>query len=169
MSDNYRKAPMLTAIGDKFNNQGTYKAKTNEGYKFYQLPIPLLSYIFSIIPGKNGNIIKLLVFLLGSSSGFGISEKLVEYRTGLNHQAYCAARKWLIENDSTSTFFQYDKERKLIIIDYKALWKAVEDFEAGFSEEDEGNQAANQASQSYDFLMLEMNQGKTRAKYSWEE
>ena len=127
MSDNnYRIAPQLHFKGDKFNYQGVFNAKEKKGFRFYQLPIPLLSFIFSSISGKNGNIIKLLVFLIGSGEGLGISESLVLNRTGLSHQAYCSARKWLIEN---CQFFIYDKEHKLIVIDFNELWREVDNYE----------------------------------------
>ena len=87
------------------------------------MPIDLISYLYSIIPGKHGNVIKLITFLIGSGENLGISERLVEERTGLSHQAYCAARKWLISNEPTNDFFIHDKENHEILINYDKLWK----------------------------------------------
>jgi len=115
-------APTLCWNGDKFNFQGTYDKKTEKGYLFYQIPIKALSFLYRAVQGKNGNVIKLITFLVGSGKGLGVSEKLIEERLGLSHTAYCNARKWLIENEPTKRYFIYDKKYKTITIDYCKLW-----------------------------------------------
>lgn len=122
-------APVLYWKGDKFNFQGTYNKKKDTGYLFYQIPIKALSFLFGKVSGKNGNVIKLITFLLGSGKGLGISEKLVMERLGLSHTAYCNARKWLVENEFTSKYFTYDKKNYSFIINYQQLWLDCQDEE----------------------------------------
>ncbi len=123
MNQTLNKAPVITWIGDKFNHQGTYNQAQKTGYRFYQMPIKLLSYIYQVLPGKNGNIIKVVTFLLGSGEGLGVSEALIEERTGLSHQAYCAARKWLLTNEPTKYYFKHDKKAHTLIVNYYLMWE----------------------------------------------
>lgn len=126
---NTRTAPVIKWHGDKFNHQGTYDSKKEKGYRFYQMPIKLMSYLYSIIPGKHGNVIKLITFLIGSGESLGVSERLVEERTGLSHQAYCAARKWLLNNYPTNTYVFNDKKNHIILLDYDLMWQDQREYE----------------------------------------
>lgn len=76
---NYRKAP-------QFYHNGTKVL----GERFYQLPQQLMDIIFHKFDGKNGNVLKLLMVLIGTKGdgSFGISENWIKERTGIDKQNY---------------------------------------------------------------------------------
>lgn len=80
-----KQAPKL-----KFN-------KTKPRGNCYILPQETMDYIFDTIEGKNGNAIKLIIVLLGTKEGFGISTSWICQRTGMQKTAYYRARDYLAE------------------------------------------------------------------------
>lgn len=65
----------------------------------YIITNSLIETIFNEISGKNGNTLKLILFLLGNN-GYGkfrISERTVVNATGMNQKSYRRARQDLID------------------------------------------------------------------------
>lgn len=85
---NYKQAPKL------YHNKSHFYDKN-----FYQLPQDLMDCVFQQLDGKCGNQIKLMVVLLGTlgNGSFGVSEKWICDRTGMNQPCYNRARKALVE------------------------------------------------------------------------
>jgi len=84
---NFRRAPKL------------YHTGTKEPKDFYKLPQRLMDCVFNDLNGKQGNQIKLITVLLGTKGdgGFGVSEKWICARTGMDQPNYVRARKALIQ------------------------------------------------------------------------
>lgn len=125
-------APKLEWYGDKWNNKGTYDPdKRLNGYYFYQLPVPIIDYIFSTLDGKNGTLLKIMVVLMGTDRGFGISEKWICDRIGIKSRdsakSYYRARNELHKMG----WIEYDSEKHKIYICYDFLWQEA------FAAEDE--------------------------------
>ena len=115
---NTRKAPRLVFNGDKLNHK-------KDEY-FYQIPIRLFTYLMSKIDGNNGNAIKLLCVLIGSSNGFNISEQMIMKRTGMSQSAYIRARKHLVDLGIINHI--NEKGNHAIMINFDNLWKEAIDF-----------------------------------------
>ena len=118
MENNTRSAPKLIFNGKKLPNEREY---------WYQIPIKLSNYLMNTISGNNGNAIKLLWVLLGSSEGFNISESMILKRTGMNQSAYIRARKYLCELGIIEHI--NEKGHHAIIINFGNLWKAANNYE----------------------------------------
>lgn len=82
---------------------------------FYALNQDIMDIIFNKLSGKEGNQIKLMSVLIGTKSGFGISESWILERTGMSHASYIRARQALIEKGWLSL------ENKNIIINYSNI------------------------------------------------
>lgn len=82
-----KQAPKL-----KFN-------KKKSGGNCYLLPQKDIDKVFSLIDGKNGNAIKLMIVLLGTKEGFAPSTKWICDRTGMKKTAYYRARDYLVEQN----------------------------------------------------------------------
>ncbi len=85
---NTKQAPVLVHEGDKM-----------DGKQFYIIDQRVIEVIFNKLSGKNGNALKLILFLLGNSGtgNFRVSEKIVEKQTGMNDKSYRRARDELEE------------------------------------------------------------------------
>lgn len=105
---NFRKAPILATKGNKFIDE--------ENQQYYKIPQDIADIVFKEI-GTNGAQLRIMMLLIGTREGFGISEAWVLERTGLGHSSYDRARKALI----TLGWLQ-SKEGKLIV-DYDAIRK----------------------------------------------
>lgn len=132
-------APRIEWDGDKFDNH-----KPGEtGYGFTQIPNPLLAYVMRQIPGKCGNRLKLMVFLMGCGEGFEIHEKTVLQRTGMSQSAYSEARKWL----DAQGFISYKPGSKnpKIKVNYALLWSLLreEELESYIEQQEEAAGAQN--------------------------
>lgn len=122
-----RKAPLNAAPTlhwnyDKWNNKGTYSKDRKAGYYFYQLPVPIMDYINETLDGKNGLLLKIMMVLIGTDEGFGISEKWICDRIGLNGRE--KARSYYKARDDLHNmrWIYYDKEEKTITLNYDLLW-----------------------------------------------
>lgn len=121
-------APILNWYGDKWNNQGTYdKDKRPGGFYFYQLPMPVMDYIFSVLDGKNGLMIKIMMVLIGTDKGYKISEKWICDRIGVDSsdrnktRTYRKAR----ENLCKMGWLEHDNEKHTLTICYDFIWQEV--------------------------------------------
>ena len=85
---NTKQAPVLIHEGD-----------LQDGKQFYIIEQGLIETIFNELSGKNGNALKLILFLIGNSGtgNFRVSEKIVEKQTGMNSKSYRRARDELEE------------------------------------------------------------------------
>jgi len=93
-----KSAPKLAFIGDKWNYKGTYKKDTNpNGYYFGQQPSIIRKYVMNTLDGKQGNLIKLMWYLLSTDEGFGLAQATVTSETGIPKQKYYQARDKLID------------------------------------------------------------------------
>lgn len=54
-----------------------------------------MTVIYTELNGRCGNMIKLMSFLIGSGTGFGISEKIIQERCGMSQSHYIEAREAL--------------------------------------------------------------------------
>lgn len=84
---NYKRAPQI------YHNAG--KGNGN----FYKLPQNIMDIVLTQLDGKNGNAIKLMIVLLGTSGdgSFRASEKWIEKKTGMKKQNYHRAKNALAE------------------------------------------------------------------------
>lgn len=120
-------APRLEEKGDKWNHIGPYDKDGKIGCYYYQLPMPLIDYIFSSLSGKAGLLIKIMTVLIGTAKGFRVSEKWICDRIGIdssnrnNMTAYRRARKTLCEMN----WLILDKENHKIYVNYDFLWEQV--------------------------------------------
>lgn len=128
MSNNTKglPAPTLKWFGDKWNFKGSYdKDKRPSGYYFYQLPMPIMDYIFNTLDGKNGLMIKIMIVLLGTDKNFKVSEKWICDRIGVpsgdknKTRSYRNAR----ENLCKMGWIEHDTEKHTLSICYDFLWQ----------------------------------------------
>lgn len=117
-----KNAPKLVFVGDKWNNKGTYNENTNpNGYFFGQQPSIIRKYIMNHLDGRQGNLIKLMWFLLSTGEGFGLAQTTIIEETGIPKQKYYAARDALI-NMGWLIYEEKDSQGYLAI-DYNFIWK----------------------------------------------
>lgn len=85
---NTKQAPVLIHEGDKMDAK-----------QYFIYDQRLITTIFNKLNGKNGNALKLMLFLLGNSGtgNFRVSEKIVEKQTGMNSKSYRRTRDELEE------------------------------------------------------------------------
>ena len=104
---NTRQAPILIHEGAIMNSP-----------QFYLIDQSLIESIFRQLSGKNGNALKLILFLLGNSGSgsFRVSEKKVEDATGMSKKSYQRARAELIEMG----WLRHEKG-KLIVLVHKII------------------------------------------------
>lgn len=119
-------APKLSWHGDKWNNKGTYEADTRpKGYYFYQLPMPIMDYIYETLNGKYGLLTRIMEVLIGTDEGFNISEKWICQRIGIDTKnrnsmaAYRRARKKLCNMG----WLELDTENHHLYVCYDFLWQ----------------------------------------------
>lgn len=124
--ENYSKAPKLVHKGDK---NGSCKNITI-------IPNDLLEIIFNKLSGKQGNVIKLIIYLIGTvgDGSFSITEKHVCNATGMLKSAYIEARKTLkdlnwIELRSGKIYLNFDiiRGKKPYIKDFPRSFREIHD------------------------------------------
>lgn len=115
-------APILKWNGDKWNNKGSYNKDNKQGYYFYQLPIPIMTYICETLDGKNGLMLKIMIVLIGTDEGFGLSEKFICEKIGID--GHDKARSYYRARDELNNmnWIWYDKKDKTITLNYDFLW-----------------------------------------------
>lgn len=115
-----KSAPKLAFIGDKWNNKGTYKDSNPDGYYFGQQPSLIRKYVMNELDGKQGNLIKLMWYLLSTDEGFGLAQATVTAETGIPKQKYYQARDklidmgWLLHEEKDGQYY--------VAINYDYLW-----------------------------------------------
>lgn len=123
---NYNQAPVLIHKGDK---NGNCKNIT-------MIPNDLLQIIFNKLSGKQGNVIKLIIYLIGTAGdgSFSISEKQVCNVTGMLKSTYIEARKTLkdlnwIELKNGKIYLNFDiiRGKKPYIKDIPRSFKEIHD------------------------------------------
>lgn len=99
------KAPILAHNGNK---------KREEIELYYQIPQALADAIFSVL-GNSSAQLRIMLVLIGTKPGFGISQKWILKRTGLKEKSYIEARKalvargWLTHTEYDSIIVNIDK------------------------------------------------------------
>lgn len=115
-----KEAPKLVFVGDKWNNKNTYDKKENpDGYLFGQRANVLRKYIYNQLDGAQGNLIKLIMYLIDTAEGFRLAEKTVLEETGLSHPKYIQARAVLIE---IGWLIKDETQPDSLGINYDFLW-----------------------------------------------
>lgn len=121
-------APILKWHGDKWNYAGSYDKDTHpNGKYFYQLPIPLMKYIWGNLNGKNGLKCRIMEILIGTREGFGISEKWICDTIGIDSTSknamasYRKARKELCELG----WLEYNSNTHELFVCFDFLWEQV--------------------------------------------
>lgn len=113
---NYRQAPKLIHVGNK----------TSSNKNVLIIPQDIAIIICSTLSGKNGNALKLLMFLIGTigDGSFKISESWIMKTTGMMKTSYINARKTLcdlgwveLEKGSIKLNFNEIRKRKASTID----------------------------------------------------
>lgn len=106
---NRKQAPKLVFNGEKFNN--------TKG--FYQIPQEAADIIFKKF-ARQPAFIRLMLVLIGTEPGFGLSEQWVVDRTGLNHSSYSNTRDALVEMGWLTC------ENGQIIVNYDKIYERIE-------------------------------------------
>lgn len=101
---NLQQAPKLYHNGAKNNKQ------------FYQIPQDLADVIFQKL-GNSSAQLRIMMVLIGTKEGFGISDKWICERTGLQHASYITARKALVKRGWIT-----HEASKGITINYSAIY-----------------------------------------------
>lgn len=84
---NFIQAPKLEHDGEKFNNNNS----------FYEIPQELADIVFNDTRlARSPAMLKIMLVLVGTKPGFGLSESWVCERTGLAHSSYSTARAALV-------------------------------------------------------------------------
>lgn len=112
---------MLSAPILEYNGE---KSKA-DNVQFYQLPQKLMDIIFSTL-GNSSAQLRIMIVLIGTKPGFGISEKWILDRTGLTERSYERARDSLEQLG----WIKHIPAKK-IIIDYNAIYAGKPDTKAG--------------------------------------
>lgn len=105
---NMKQAPTLKFNGDK---------KVSKD--FYKLPYNIITPLFNELSGKEGNLLKLMIVLLGTQQGFKITQNWVLERTGMSKDAYYRARKKLEELG----YITYNEEKNTITVNIDYIKK----------------------------------------------
>lgn len=103
---NFRKAPVLEIEGKKFIDE--------DNQQYYKIPQDIADIVFREL-GTNGAQLRIMLLLIGTKEGFGVSEAWVLDRTGLGHSSYDRARKALAAINWIKL-----KDGK-IVVDYNAI------------------------------------------------
>lgn len=102
---NQKQAPALV------NNKQNLKQDTSQ---FYGIPQEIGDKIF-IKLGNSSAQIKIMIVLIGTKTGFNVTEAWITARTGLSQQSYSQARKklielgWLTVTNNNELVINYDK------------------------------------------------------------
>ena len=83
---NVAQAPILGFIGDKFDKDKQH----------YEIPQDIADIIFNELKDQSVKI-RLMLVLIGTKEGWGVSEQWLLQRTGIVHSSYTRARRELIE------------------------------------------------------------------------
>lgn len=111
MGNSYDHAPIL-----KFN--GTKERVKNE--QFYKIPQSLADCIFNTLRDSSAQI-RIMMVLVGTKEGFGVSEKWIRDRTGISHESYNRARKELVKRN----WLSHVKETS-ITVNYDEIYNSIE-------------------------------------------
>ena len=78
MENNFRHAPKLYIEGAKGSKD------------WAKIPMDVMSKVFQVLDGKNGNAIKIMMVLLGTkgTGSFSVTEKFITTHTGMTKQSY---------------------------------------------------------------------------------
>lgn len=106
---NYNQAPIL-----KFD-----KPK-EKGNNYYELPQKLMDKIFDEI-GTSSAQLRIMVVLIGTKPGFGVSEQWMLDRTKMSHSSYMKARKQLIDKGWITLEKDEEKNSNNIIVNFKTI------------------------------------------------
>ncbi|MCI6366970.1 MAG: hypothetical protein MR911_10820 [Spirochaetia bacterium] len=106
-----RKAPILC-----FSELKEDRCNTE---RFYKLPQELMDAVMYGLSGNCLNQLKIMIVLLGTLPGFGISEEFMLQRTGMSKYAYWVARKALIEKG----WIRHEKKPNQLIVDLDKIWE----------------------------------------------
>ena len=115
-----KNAPKLAFIGDKWNNKGTYKDNNKDGYYFGQQPNIIRKYVMNQLDGRQGNLIKLMWYLLSTDEGFGLAQATIISETGIPKQKYYQARDTLIKMEWL--IYEEKDNQCYLAINYNYLW-----------------------------------------------
>lgn len=117
-----KAAPILAIKGDKWDNRGTYnKTERPQGCYFYQQPQEIMNYIMNGLTGQQGNMLKLMLLLISTDIGYGVSQQWVINCTGMQKDKYYDARAILVEIG----WLLYDEQPNgpaLLGVNYDYLW-----------------------------------------------
>ena len=120
-----KSAPLLAAEGDKWDNRGTYnKTDRQNGCYFYQQPQEIMNYIMNELTGQQGNMLKLMLLLISTDVGYGVSQQWVMNCTGMQKDKYYDARAILTEIN----WLLYEEQPKgptLLGVNYDYLWSQI--------------------------------------------
>lgn len=123
---NYKKAPKLIHKG----------SKNTDCKSIVMIPSDLLEVVFNTLTGRQGNVIKLIIFLIGTAGdgSFGISEKWICDKTGMLKSCYIEARKTLktlgwveVKNGKIYLDFNAVRGKKKYIKDFSKTCKEIYD------------------------------------------
>lgn len=112
---NTKQAPILHHGSSK--QQVLVDTKSN----FYQVPQSLADIIFKQFP-RDISVIKLMIVLIGTKDGFGLSKKWVMDRTQMTEKTYYQARQKLIDIGWLEL-----SENNILTINYDAILASATD------------------------------------------
>ena len=80
-------------------HQGERTHQEKEGYQEYRLPQDLMDVILNNLSGRDANMLKIMIVLIGTKGdgSFSVSEKWLLERTGISHTKYIEARNKLCQ------------------------------------------------------------------------
>ena len=112
---NTKQAPILHHSYSK--QQVIIDTKSN----FYQVPQSLADIIFKQFP-RDISVVKLMIVLVGTKEGFGLSKKWVMDRTQITEKTYYQARQKLLDIGWLEL-----SENNILTINYDAILAAATD------------------------------------------
>jgi hypothetical protein len=105
---NVAQAPILGFIGEKFEKDKQH----------YEIPQDIADIVFNELKDQSVKI-RLMLVLIGTKEGWGVSEDWLLQRTGISHSSYIRARKELIDKGWLSA--GKIKDKNVILIDFDAI------------------------------------------------
>lgn len=121
-----KNAPILTCAGDKWNKKGTLSDKNPKGLQFSQIPDILMRYMNHHLTGQNGNLLKIMILLMGTkdqldnSKNWGVSQTWVLDQTGMEKAKYYKAHQELV--DMGWLIYEDKGKFQRIGINYTFMW-----------------------------------------------
>ena len=105
---NVAQAPILGFIGDKFEKDKQH----------YEIPQDVADIVFNELKDQSVKI-RLMLVLIGTKEGWGVSEDWLLQRTGISHSSYIRARKELIDKGWLSA--GKVKDKNVILVDFETI------------------------------------------------